>query len=108
MSSSGFQHSQMVFFFQLFFYLIADIFNGLTGLKNVTAPSGEGRLWVSALGKSRTTFLQCVSSVGCLLCDQTVKRSIGYRPTYTTLTNKLLKFKSNLTSLRVLMVHFTF
>ena len=40
LSSSGFQHSQRALFFILFsffIYLIADIFNGLTGSKNVLA-----------------------------------------------------------------------
>ena len=72
----GSQHSKFV-------YLIADIFNGLTGQlqnkkqkqkqrqhnnnnKNIIAPSGEVGLWVLALW-SWITVLLCVSSVGCLL-----------------------------------------
>ena len=55
-------------YFSFFFYLIADIFNGLTDSKqNVLEPSGKVGLWVFALGKLGIIIMQCVSSIGYLL-----------------------------------------
>ena len=68
---SGFQHSLMVLFFHFFFYLIADTFNGLTGSIKIHSTLWEGQAPGFSSGKSGTTFLRCVSSVGCLLRGQT-------------------------------------
>ena len=50
-------------YFFIFFYLIANNFNGSTGSKKVITPSGEVRLWVLSLGSQKAP-----SCAMCFLC----------------------------------------